>query len=325
MARLSLRKTAEGLGAAASGLLAFRDEYLSYLSVERGSSRATLNSYADDLEDYLAFLGERGVSDFAEVTHEHVEAYAADLKQRGYAPSSVERHMAAVKGFSKFLVREEYCRTNPADLVPLPKIPDRLPDAITVDQADALLSQPFRDGPLGLRDRAMLEVLYGCGLRVSELCGLDSSDVFLNEGLLRVMGKGSRERAVPIGGMAEAALSAYLDAGRPELSAHARRACSAVFLNARGGRISRQSVHALVRDAGLAVGIEDLHPHTLRHSFATHMLEGGADLRAIQEILGHSDIATTQIYTHVSRAHIREEYLAAHPRAQRGGAKKLAE
>lgn len=317
MTRATLRKTFDEAGSRVAGLTPLRDEYLSHLSVERGASRATLRSYADDLEDYLVLLSEHGVGDIAEATHANVEAYAADLKRRGYAPSSVERHMAAVKGFHKFLAREDYCPTNPADLVPLPKIPDRLPDAVTIEQADALLSQPFRDGALGLRDRAMLEVLYGCGLRVSELSGLETSDVFLDEGLLRVMGKGSRERAVPIGGMAEAALAAYMDAGRPELAAKAKHVCPAVFLNARGGRISRQSVYAVVRDAGLAVGIKDLHPHTLRHSFATHMLEGGADLRAIQEILGHSDISTTQIYTHVSRAHIRQEYLAAHPRARK--------
>ncbi len=316
MTRETLRKTFDGASPGAARLAPLRDEYLAYLSVERGSARSTLRSYGDDLEDYLAFLAAQGVDDVAEATLEHVEAYAADLKRRGYAPASTERHLAAVKGFHRFLAQEDYCPGNPADAVPLPKIPDRLPDAITVDQAEELLSQPFRDGPLGMRDRAMLEVLYGCGLRVSELVGLDTTDVFFDEGLLRVMGKGSRERAVPIGGMAEAALSTYLSQGRPHLSSRARRAVPAVFLNARGGRISRQSVHAMVRDAGRAVGIEDLHPHTLRHSFATHMLEGGADLRAIQEILGHADISTTQIYTHVSRAHMREEYLAAHPRAK---------
>lgn len=315
MSRVSLRRTAEGAGTHALSLLPMRDEYLAYLSAERGSSRATLRSYADDLEDYLVFLAEQGIGDVAEAAHEHVERYASDLRLRGYAPASVERHMAAVKGFHRFLAREDYCPSNPAGLVPLPKIPDRLPCAITVQQADALLSQPFREGPLGLRDRAILEVLYGCGLRVSELTGLDLSDLFLEEGILRVMGKGSRERAVPVGGMAQEALTAYLEAGRPKLAKSIARPTPAVFLNARGGRISRQSVHSMVRDAGRSIGVDDLHPHTLRHSFATHMLEGGADLRAIQEILGHADISTTQVYTHVSRAHIREEYLAAHPRA----------
>ncbi len=316
MTRETLRKTLDEFDAkSVSGLLPLRNEYLSYLSIERGSSRATVSSYADDLEDYLAYLMEQGIRDIAEVTHELVEAYTADLKERGYAPSSIERHVAAVKGFHRFLAREERVAGNPADGAPLPKVPERLPDVLTIDQANELLSQPFKDGPLGMRDRAMLEVLYGCGLRVSELVGLDMGDVFFEEGLLRVVGKGSRERAVPIGGMAEVALQAYLQSARARLLSHATQINSAVFLNARGGRISRQSVHAVVRDAGRAIGIKDLHPHTLRHSFATHMLEGGADLRAIQEILGHSDISTTQIYTHVSRAHIREEYLAAHPRA----------
>lgn len=299
-----------------SEMMRLRGEYLAHLSVERGASRATLRSYGDDLEDYLAFLSEEGICCSGDVTHDHVERYAADLMRRGYAPSSVERHLASVKGFHRFLVREEHDRANPAEMVPLPKVPDRLPEAITVDQAECLLAQPFRDGALGLRDRAIMEVLYGCGLRVSELSGLDLGDIFMEDGVLRVMGKGSRERVVPIGGMAQSSVVAYLEEGRPDLAAHAKKPTPAVFLNIRGGRISRQGIHTVVREAGLAIGINDLHPHTLRHTFATHMLEGGADLRAIQEILGHSDISTTQIYTHVSRSHIKEEYMAAHPRAR---------
>lgn len=316
MGRLSLRRVVDAADGRASALLALRGEYLAYLSIERGVSRLTMQSYAADLEDYIAFLVGEGVRDADGISRDTVSSYAANLKKRGYAPSSVERHMAAIKGFHRFLVREEFCAGNPADAVPLPKIPERLPDVLTVSQADSLLSQPFRDGALGLRDRAMLELLYGCGLRVSELTGLNVGDVLFDEGIVRAMGKGSRERAVPIGGMAEQALSAYLREGRPKLAVRAHHAVPAVFLNARGGRISRQSVHAAVRGAGEGVGIADLHPHTLRHSFATHMLEGGADLRTIQEILGHADISTTQIYTHVSRAHVREEYLAAHPRAR---------
>ena len=174
----------------------------------------------------------------------------------------------------------------------------------------------MRADEIGLRDRAILEVLYGCGLRVSELVGMDRGDVFFDEGFVRVRGKGSKERIAPLGGMAAQTLARYLDEARPVL---ARRSPgdAAMFLNARGSRISRQSVHAIVARWGRAAGIKGLHPHTLRHSFATHMLEGGADLRTIQEILGHSDIATTQIYTHVSRIHMREEYLACHPRAKR--------
>jgi integrase/recombinase XerD len=225
------------------------------------------------------------------------------------------RRLSAVKGLHKFLVREEYTAKNPSDLIQPSKLPQRLPDVLSVAKVEALLEQPFPQTPTGLRDRAILEVLYGCGLRVSELTGLDGGDVFFDEGYLRVTGKGNKMRIAPLVGAAARALSAYLSEGRPALEAKAKSRCPAVFLNGRGGRLSRQSVHSICSRAGLAVGIENLHPHTLRHSFATHLLEGGADLRVIQEMLGHADISTTQIYTHVSRAHIREEYLNAHPRA----------
>ena len=178
-----------------------------------------------------------------------------------------------------------------------------------------MLSRPLGSGPLALRNQAILEVLYGCGLRVSECTGLDLGDCILEEGYLRVVGKGGKERISPISGAALEALGAYLERGRPALAKPYAKPTAAVFLNVRGGRLTRQSVHAIVADAGRLVGVDNLHPHTLRHSFATHMLEGGADLRVIQEILGHSDISTTQVYTHVSRTHIREEYLSAHPRA----------
>jgi integrase/recombinase XerD len=201
--------------------------------------------------------------------------------------------------------------------MPLPKVPEHLPDVVSIDQVDVLLSQPFPDGALGVRDRAILETLYGCGLRVSELTGLDTGDVDLADGFVRVFGKGGKERVVPLGGMAAHALDAYLRTARSLLrpSRSIGDAGSAVFLNARGGRLTRQSVFAIVKRYGGRVGLE-LHPHTLRHSFATHMLEGGADLRALQEMLGHADISTTQVYTHVDKRHVREEYLTTHPRAR---------
>jgi integrase/recombinase XerD len=189
---------------------------------------------------------------------------------------------------------------------------------VSIEDIDRLLSQPFPDSPVGLRDRAMLETLYGCGLRASELTGLDLTDLALAEGYLRVFGKGGKERLVPVAGMAVHALQAYLEHGRRYLRPKASlggASSSAVFVNARGGRISRQSVFTLVRTYGARVGLQ-LHPHMLRHSFATHLLEGGADLRALQEMLGHADISTTQVYTHVDRRHIREEYLTTHPRAR---------
>lgn len=294
------------------------EEYMGYLAVERGASPHTIEAYRRDLSDYSAFLEDRDIAGPDDITRDDVTAFTASLGARGLAPSSVERKLSSVKGFHKFLVREGVTANHPTARVPLPKVPERLPDVASIDDVDRLLSQPFPDGAVGLRDRAILETLYGCGLRVSELVGLDTTDVDLEAGYIRVFGKGSKERVVPLAGMAHHALAAYLRSGRSLL--HAQRSLgqsdSAVFLSARGRRLARQSVGVIVRSYGGRVGLEHLHPHTLRHSFATHMLEGGADLRALQEMLGHSDISTTQIYTHVDKRHIREEYLSTHPRAR---------
>ena len=290
------------------------DEYLSYLRIERGSAARTLEAYSADMADYLAFLDEIGVTDVAAITRDTIVAYEADLAERGYATSSIDRHVSVLKGFHKFCVREGFATVNPTATVRLPKPDAKLPDVLSIEQVDRLIAQVEGDDPAALRDRAMLEVLYGCGLRVSELVGLDLGNCVFEEGYLRVIGKGDKERIAPISGCAAAALTRYLEEGRPAFEKPGAPT-AAVFLNARGGRLTRQSVHRIVARAGLGIGVKNLHPHTLRHSFATHMLSGGADLRVIQEILGHSDISTTQIYTHVNRSHIREEYLSAHPRA----------
>ena len=290
------------------------EEYLGYLAVERGSSENTIASYGRDLARYVAWLAERGVTDPEDVTRQLIEEHVGALVDVGLAPSSVERAVSAIKGLHRFMVADELCSAFPTADLPLPAKPARLPDVISVEAAARLLDQPFPQTPSGLRDHAILETLYGCGLRASELCGLDLRSVVLDEALLRVHGKGEKERVVPVMGTAAAALSAYLERGRGELVG--RRPTQAVFLNVRGGRLSRQSVHAIVERYGRVAGIEGLHPHTLRHSYATHLLEGGADLRAVQELLGHANIATTQLYTHVDRSHIRRVYLAAHPRAR---------
>ncbi len=290
------------------------EDFLSYLRIERGRAQLTLDSYTRELSAYRAFLAERGIDSIDDISRADISAYETDLVKRGFAPSTVKHRLSAVKGLHRFLAREGICDANPAANVPMPKSPQRLPDVLSIGQINALLGQAFPLTSAGLRDKAILEVLYGSGLRVSECCGLNRDDCLLDEGYLRIRGKGGKERIAPIAGTALGALSDYLDEGRREL-ANPKRPNAAVFLNARGGRLTRQSVHAIVTRAGLAIGIKDLHPHTLRHSFATHLLEGGADLRAIQEMLGHSDISTTQIYTHVDRSHIREEYLHAHPRA----------
>ncbi len=293
-------------------------EYLHHLTVERGSSANTVVAYRRDLQRYIGFLEARGRMSPDTITRDDITDYVASLQASGLAPSSVERMVSALKGFHKFLVRENITVNHPSARLPLPKVPERLPDLISVEDAERLLSQPFPDGAVGLRDRAILELFYGCGLRVSELVGLDTLDIDLAEGLVRVFGKGSKERLVPLAGMAQHAVEAYLREGRSHLrrTRSVAQAASAVFLSTRGNRMSRQSVYQLVRTYGNRAGIEGLHPHTLRHSFATHMLEGGADLRALQEMLGHTDISTTQIYTHVDMRHVREEYVSTHPRAR---------
>jgi len=293
------------------------EDFLGYLAVERGASPHTIGAYGGDLRAYSEHLSARD-ADPENATREDITSFIESLQQRGLAPSTVERKVAAIKSYHAFLVRDGRTETHPTVDLALPKVPERMPDVISIEEAQVLLSQPFPDGPRGYRDRAVLEVLYGCGLRVSELTGLDMLDMDLDAGVIRVFGKGGKERLVPIAGKAADALRAYLRHGRPHLKAKkttSRQDPSAVFVNTRGGRLTRQAVFGIVRSYGARVGL-DLHPHTLRHSFATHLLRGGSDLRSLQEMLGHADISTTQIYTHVDRTHVREEYLTTHPRAR---------
>ena len=252
--------------AAARPFLQYARDYVAHLGVERGSSRLTLAAYESDLRDYFAFLLGRGVLAPCDVSRADIVAYESDLVERGYAASTISRRVSAVKGFHRFLVSDELVQTNPAESISLPQRPDRLPDALSVAQINALLDQPFGKGPRAQRDKAMLEILYGCGLRASELVGLDMGCIDFDGGVVRVLGKGSRERFVPISGTAETALKAYAYGGsRAELSLKGKGS-PAVFLNARGARMTRQAVHRIVAHAGEAVGIADLHPHMLRHS-----------------------------------------------------------
>lgn len=297
-------------------------EYLSHLRVERGCSPRTIEAYAHDLELYKTFLSTtelgftRGpYTSFSSVErNDIIEFEDFLLNTMDYAPTSLSRSLSCLKSFHKFLVREGLSNSNPSATVVLPRKPLNLPDVLSIEQVEKLIDTLQGQKPAQLRDRAILEVLYGCGLRVSELCALDVDRVVGNEGFIIVLGKGGKERIVPFSGAASRATELYLEQGRPALAKG--NTTSALFLNSRGGRLSRQSVFKMVQKTGLSIGIKNLHPHSLRHSCATHMLEGGADLRIIQDMLGHSDISTTQIYTHVQRSHIREEYMSAHPRAQ---------
>lgn len=294
-------------------------DYIDYLVVEKGSSANTVAAYRRDLKAWVSWLqDEQGIFEPDQVQRCLVEQYQAHLHEQGKAATSIQRAVSAIKGLHKFLYLDGASTKLPTSEVKVPRKPERLPETISIEKAFELLDQPFPDTPAGHRDKTMLEVLYGCGLRVSELCGLDVSACFLDDGFLRIFGKGSKERLVPIVGSALRTLQDYLAVWRGQLHpANVPLApdTRAVFLNARGGRISRQSVFSVVERAGVAVGIAGLHPHVLRHAFASHMLAGGADLRVLQEILGHADISTTQVYTHVDREHIRAEYYSAHPRA----------
>jgi integrase/recombinase XerD len=290
------------------------NEYLVYIRVEKGLSPRTVEAYGRDLRRWSDFMNSHGRSSPAEVERGDVTLFLEELRRQGLSPRSVARVVAALRGLQRFTAEEDAYGTLQAADLPSPRHIKSLPRVLSQEEVRRLLEQPIKDDPPGLRDRAILETLYGTGIRISELTGLDLEDMDLAEGELRVMGKGSRERVVPIGGAAAAALREYVAVGRPRLVRSAAQ--RAVFLNQRGGRLTRQGTWELVKKYAGRVGLADkMTPHTLRHGYATHLLENGADLRYIQELLGHASISTTQIYTHVSKARLREEYLKAHPHA----------
>ncbi|CAM8642406.1 XerD Site-specific recombinase XerD [Acidimicrobiia bacterium] len=296
------------------------EDFLTWLVAERGRSSNTLAAYRRDLTGYWLWLVERG-EDLNDVTGSDLDAYVGHLRARGLAPSSVKRSLVAVRSLHRFRSEEGLAETDPSASIETPRVPAGLPKALTESEIDGLLAQVIGDDPVSLRDRAVLEVLYGTGARISEICTLGMADVDLDGGLLRLFGKGSKERVVPLGRWARVALAAWLGDGarssmEPEQWAK-RGDADAVFLNQRGGRLGRQGAWAIVRKYGDAAGLgERLTPHVLRHSCATHMLDHGADIRAVQELLGHASITTTQVYTMVSNERLFAAYDAAHPRAK---------
>ncbi len=298
------------------------EEFLTWLAVERGRSGNTLAAYRRDLGAFWAWAGEtRHVRALDAVGEPDLVAYVAHLRALGRAPASVARATVAVRSLFRFLAVEGVAVVDPGADVPVPPVPKGLPKALTEDEVARLLDAVAGDDAVARRDRAILEVLYGTGVRVSELVGLSLRDVDLEAGLLRVLGKGGKERVVPLGRMARGALVAWLGPeGRGAMAPAQwarRHDADAVFLNQRGGRLGRQGAWGVVRRHALAVGLADrLTPHVLRHSCATHMLDHGADIRAVQELLGHANIGTTQVYTRVSTERLRAAYLAAHPRAR---------
>ena len=296
------------------------NEYLDHLRVERGLAANTLDAYRRDLTRYQGFARKRGVETLTGITEEHVGQFLVSLRAPGesgrtLAESSVGRIMVSVRRFHAFASVEGLAADDAAARVKPPRAPSRLPHAVPVGDVERLLQVPDPATPAGLRDRAILELMYGAGCRVSELTGLDVDDVDTDRRTVLVTGKGNKQRIVPIGRHAAEAVDAYLVRGRP-VAATRGRGTPALFLNARGGRLTRQSVWNLLRACGHTAGVDDVHPHTLRHSFATHLLEAGADIRVVQELLGHASVTTTQIYTKVTIDHLREVYLTAHPRGR---------
>jgi integrase/recombinase XerC len=287
------------------------EQFYSYLETERNVSPHTVAAYKSDLEQFCSFLAGGGEAPRAEeVDHLTIRRYLAQLHKR-CSKSSIGRKLSAIRALYRFLMREGRVEKNPAELVTTPKKEKKLPFHLNIDQVSALVTAPQGESALPLRDRAVLETLYSCGIRVSELTGMNVGDIDLSAGLARVMGKGGKERLVPVGSCARSALAAYLsERGTPAAS-------EPLILNARGGRLTRRSVARIVDAHMLLIAtMRKVSPHTLRHTFATHLLEGGADLRAIQELLGHASLSTTQKYTHVSIDKLMEVYDKAHPKAR---------
>jgi len=287
----------------------FRD----FLALEAGHSPHTVDNYLRDLRRLVEFAAGRGIDGPTGLTRPLLREFVFALKDLGLSAATIRRHVSAVRTYFAFLLGEGVVREDPSDRLEGPRIGRSLPDTLTVPEVEAILAAPSIDDRLGWRDRALLELGYGAGLRVSELCGLGLTDLVLTESLVRVVGKGSKERVVPIGRGVHNAVSVYLHTVRPELDRGGSR--QRVFLNHRGAPLSRVGAWGIVKRAAARAGIgKAVTPHTLRHSFATHLLEGGADLRAVQEMLGHADLSTTQIYTHVDREYLRSVHRQFHPR-----------
>jgi len=291
------------------------ENFLYYLVVEKGLADNTVTSYQFDLISFTAFLNHKSVTEIKEVTRHHIIAYLLDLKNQEKSSATLARHMACIKSFFHFLLRENVINQDPTCHLETPKLTQLLPRILSMEETKLLLDQPKTGTVLGLRDKAMLELIYATGLRVSELIDLNVQDINMDMGFLCCLGKGSKERIVPIGSFAVNALREYLRGSRVKLVKKSKE--EALFVNQHGRRLTRQGFWKILKGYGTEAKIPiSITPHTLRHSIATHMLENGADLRTVQEILGHADITTTQIYTHLTKTHLKEVYDHCHPRAK---------
>lgn len=292
----------------------FIDEYLAVLKLEKNLSDNSVSSYKSDLFRLLKFLEENKIEDYSEVDHNIISKFLQLLKKNGLTGSSASRYLSSLRGFFFYLYNNDYIQKDPTERISSAKVTRRLPEVLSFHEIEKILEQPDINDKLGLRDKAILELFYSSGLRVSELIELKISDLFLDDEVIRVLGKGSKQRVVPIGSSAIKWLNEYMIKSRPLLEQRLKSK-NYIFLNSRGTKLSRMGVWKFVERYTKEAGIKkEVHPHTFRHSFATHLLEGGADLRSVQEMLGHSDISTTQIYTHIDREYIKQVHKDFHPR-----------
>ncbi len=292
----------------------FLKEYLTVLKLERNLSVNTLTSYRNDIKSFILFLEEKKIDDPSVVDSKILTEFFKLLKDAGLTSTSAARYHSSIKGFFSYLHQNAYIKTNPVEKLNPPKLSRRLPVVLNINEVEKILDSPDVTTKFGLRDKAILEIFYACGLRVSELINLKISNLYLNDVVIRVIGKGSKERLVPIGSSAIKWTKKYLTKSRPLLE-NKIKSENIVFLNTRGTKFSRMGIWKIIDFYSKQAGIEkEVHPHTFRHSFATHLIEGGADLRAVQEMLGHSDISTTQIYTHIDRDYIKQVHRDFHPR-----------
>lgn len=291
-------------------------QFLGYLKLEKGLSENSLTAYENDIRRYLDYIFEiKGFDDLSGVDVRHIEDFIGELGGMGLSPGTVARNISSIRGFHLFLVLEGFAKAYPAEIIDLPKKARKLPEVLNQEEVQEILDAPDTTDPAGMRDRAILECLYGAGLRVSELTGLTLDQLYFEIGFIRVFGKGSKERLVPVGSYAIEAVENYLKGARPLWVKRAESTKNRVFLNQRGAPISRVSIWNIVQKYAQMAGIgKTVYPHIFRHSFATHLLEGGADLRSVQEMLGHVSINTTEIYTHVDRSFLRQVYKEFHPR-----------
>ncbi len=292
----------------------FLKEYLSVLKLEKNLSDNTIESYKNDISAFFRFLEDYKIDDPSKIYSSHLITFFKELFNIGLNSRSAARYYSSIKGFFNYMLGCKYINENPIEKVPTPKLAKHLPPVLSVNEINEILSKPDIKDKLGLRDKAILETFYACGLRVSELINLKLSDLFFDEEIIRAFGKGSKERLIPVGSSARKWVTNYLKQSRPLLQKKMKSE-NYLFLNSRGSKLSRMGVWKIVERYVKEAGIEkEVHPHTFRHSFATHLLEGGADLRAVQEMLGHADISTTQIYTHIDREYIKQVHKEFHPR-----------